>query len=403
MQTLLNSQQGAITKLHPLKVGVLFMRPGTGKSRTAVELIRNTDADYILWLAPYRSVNPKIKESGIIHEVNKWGGFDREIDFIGIESLSNSDRIYLQLLKKIQGRKTFIVCDESLKIKNEDAKRTKRIIELGRECEYKLILNGTPISRNLLDIWSQMQFLSPLILKMNYGQYKNSFCKYTTIKKSFGRQYYSKEFITGYANIDYLYSLIRPYVYEADLQLTVGQQYISIDYEIDDESKAEYKQLKEKYLDNEKLQFLNNNIFLEMTMKMQHVYCCTASKFENLKEIIKTHGIDNVIVYTKFIKSREEITKQFPALTVLSLQSDSMSLNLQDKNVTVEWDKTWDYALIDQYEHRTYRTGQLRDCIYYKLSGNIGLEALITANNDKKQNELEYFKNITKAELKEIL
>lgn len=403
MQILLDNQQKAFDKLQPLKVGVLFMRPGTGKSRAALEIIKSTDTDYIIWLAPFRSVNPKIKESGIIHEVNKWGEIDREIEFIGIESLSSSDRLYLRLTKKLQSKKAFIVCDESLKIKNETAIRTKRIIELGKLAEYKLILNGTPISRDLLDVWAQMEFLSPLILKMRYGQFKNTFCKYTTVKKSFGKHYLSKEFITGYANIDYLYSLIRPYVYEADLQLTVGQQYVNLDYEIDEESKAEYQRLKEKYLDNEKLQFLNNNIFLEMTMKMQHVYCCTVEKFELLKNIIKNHGIENVIVYTKFINSREEILKQFKYLTVLSLQSDSMSLNLQDKNVTVEWDKTWDYALIDQYEHRTYRTGQLRDCIYYKLNGNCGLESLITANNDKKQSQLEYFKNITKEELKEIL
>jgi len=403
MQTLLNNQQKAITKLQPLKVGALFKRPGTGKSRTAIELIKNTDADYILWLAPYRSVNPKIIESGIIHEVNKWGGFDCEIDFIGIESLSNGNRLYLQLMKKLKSSNSFIVCDESLKIKNEEAKRTKRIIELGKLATYKLILNGTPISRNLLDIWAQMEFLSPLILKMGFAQFKNTFCKYTTIKKIYGKQYYSKEFITGYANIDYLYSLIRPYVYEADLQLTIGKQHIDLYYNLDEESKKEYDLIKEKYLNDEKLQFLNNNIFLELTMKMQHIYCCDEEKFKLLYKIVNVHGAENIIVYTKFIRSRVEIEKKFNHLTVLSLQADSMSINMQHKYVIVEWDKTWDFALVDQYQHRTYRTGQLKDCIYYYLNGNVNLEQLIKKNNEKKQNQLQYFKTITKEELKEIL
>lgn len=51
-------------------------------------------------------------------------------------------------MNKVQLHKTFIVCDESLKIKNWDAKRTKRIVQLGSYTEYKLILNGTPLSRN---------------------------------------------------------------------------------------------------------------------------------------------------------------------------------------------------------------------------------------------------------------
>ena len=268
MQTLLNSQSEAITKLLPLKVGALFKRPGTGKSRTAIELIRSTpNIEQILWLAPFRSINPKISGSGIREEVAKWGGFEQPICFYGIESLSNSDRIYLELCKFAESKNTFIVCDESLKIKNIDAKRTKRVLEIGNCCENKLILNGTPISRNLLDIYPQMRFLSPLILNMSFSEYKNTFCEYTKITKQQGNKSYSMEFITKYHNIDYLYSLIRPYVYEADLQLDVKQQHIDIDYKIDDGMKDEYNRLKEKYLDNEMLQFMNNNIFLEMTMK----------------------------------------------------------------------------------------------------------------------------------------
>ena len=404
MQTLLDSQIGAITKLSPLKVGALLKRPGTGKSRTAIELIRSVrEIEQVVWLAPYRSVNPKIEGSGIIDEVNKWGGFDLPTHFVGIESLSNSDRTYLQLRNLIASRNTFLVCDESLKIKNFEAKRTKRIIELGNLCEYKLILNGTPISRNLLDVWPQMEFLSSKILKMGQAEFKNTFCEYTKITKLIGCRRYSKEFITKYHNIDYLYSLIRPYVYEADLQLDVNQQHIDVDYAIEADIKEQYEYLKTKYLDDEKLQYLNNNIFLEMTMKMQHLYSCAAEKFEVASEISKEHGAGNVVIFCKFIDSREACNKAFPNITVLSIQSDSSSINLQSKNVTIEWDKTWDFACVDQYRHRTYRVGQTHTCYYYYLNGNVKLEGLMKANNDKKQDQLEYFKHITKEELKELL
>ena len=53
----------------------------------------------------------------------KWGGFNAPTYFTGIESLQNSDRIYLNLRQKIESCKNpFIIIDESLKIKNIEAK-----------------------------------------------------------------------------------------------------------------------------------------------------------------------------------------------------------------------------------------------------------------------------------------
>jgi len=400
---LLVSQTEAISKLSLLKVGALFKRPGTGKSRTGVELINSAPVNYVLWLAPYGSVHPKIAGTGIKDEVMKWWNSDMEIDFIGIESIQQSDRIYLEIYRKVENKNTFIVCDESLFIKNQNAKRTKRLSELSKMCEYKLILNGTPISRNLLDIWAQMDFLSPKILNMDYAEFKNTFCEYTNIKRRFGNRWATKEFITGYENIDYLYSLIRPYVYEADLQLEVGQQHIRMSYEIESEMKAEYQRLKEMYLDNEKLMMMNNNIFLELTMKMQHLYNLAEMKFTCVDEVIKKHGKENVIIYCKFIDSQIECKKRYPEIPVMSIQSESLSLNLQARHVTIEFDKTWDFWKVDQYKFRTYRTGQQNDCYYYYLDGNVPLEDLMKKNNDKKMNQLNYFKTITKQELKEVL
>jgi SNF2 family DNA or RNA helicase len=54
----------------------------------------------------------------------------------------------------------FLIVDESIKMKNFEAK-TQRMLTLGAMVEYKLILNGTPITKNVMDIWSQIHFLSP--------------------------------------------------------------------------------------------------------------------------------------------------------------------------------------------------------------------------------------------------
>ena len=310
----------------------------------------------------------------------------------------------MQLFDRLeQAKNTFVVCDESLKIKNWSAKRTKRILKLGSLASFKRALKGTPLSRNILDLWSQMEFLSPKILDMGLIQFKDTFCHYTNIKKIIGRRVYEKEYITGYENIDYLWSLIHHYVYEADLKLRVAQNYIPKKYTIDEDAKEQYYLLKNKHLDNEVLLFKNNNIFLEMTQKMQHAYCITPSKLELLSKIIDEHGVGNVIVFCKYISSREKLTATFNGLKVLSFSMHAFGLNLQQYSVTVFFDKIWDYAHRLQAELRTYRQGQSNDCLYYDFTGDVGLEHIIDTNIKKKVNMLDYFKSKTMQELKKAL
>jgi hypothetical protein len=402
MQTLLNSQTEARTKLLPYKVGALFMEPGTGKTRVAIELVNSVpDVDFVCWIGPLQTIRPKEGLSSVPDEINKWGGFNAPVVYYGIESIQASDRIYLQLLRQIEkAANTFIVIDESLKIKNDTAKRTQRMLQFSEMAKYKLILNGTPITRNLLDLWSQMQFLSPLILNMGMAEFKNTFCEYTRVTKFFGgRRGYTKEFITGYENIDYLYSLIRHYVYECNLSLNISQYYTELQYNLDEACMKEYTRLKEKYLDNEMLQWKNNNIFLEMTQKMQHTYCCTAAKFEAVEHLFKTIPEERTIIFCKYVASQEACRKYFPKATVLSYQKESFGLNMQHLNHTVYFDKIWDLALRLQSGRRTFRTGQEYDCRYYDLTGNVGLESLIDRNILKKVGMSEYLKKISKEQL----
>jgi SNF2 family DNA or RNA helicase len=268
--------------------------------------------------------------------------------------------------------------------------------------EYKLILNGEPITRDLLDIWAQFQFLDPEILNMPLSEFKNTFCKYTTITKRFGSwKEYSKTFITGYENIDYLYSLIGEYVFECDLELNVQQVFETAKYYLSEAEKEQYNFLKEKYLDDEKLMMMNNNIFLEMTQKMQHEYSCSESKFQKVADWITDES--KTIIFTKYIVSAEECRKRFPKATVLNYQTGSLSLNLQDKPYTVYFDQTFDWGLVAQSAHRNYRTGQENDCRYLRLIGDVGLEELIYKNNQKKLGISEYLKKISKEQLKEVL
>lgn len=397
MVELLAQQKKAILKLHRLKVGALFMQPGTGKTRTAYELVKSVQCPYVIWLTPFQT------KDNLLSEINRCGGLDN-LHICGIETLSSSDKSYLHLLYKVMNGNTFLVVDESLKIKNWEAKRTKRILELAKYCQYKLVLNGTPITRNLLDVWSQIEFLSPKILNMGLAEFKSTFCETVKITKRInGKKPQTREFIAKYHNVDYLYSLINPYVFECDLELSIDKIQNDISYTLGEAEKERYDYMKEKYLDKEMLQRMNNNIFLEMTMKMQHEYCCTENKFEGLEEILKSCDPQRIIVYTKYISSRLEVQKRFPNLQVLSYGKHSLGLNLQKYNTTVYFDKTFDYAQMTHSSFRTYRTGQNDDCIYYSMTGNVGLEKMINENISKKQSLLDYFKKVGIEQIKKEL
>ena len=101
----------------------------------------------------------------------------------------------MELLNGVESAQVpMVIVDESLKVKNAEAKRTRRILEVGKRAEWKLVLNGTPVSRNLLDMWPQMEFLSPKILGMSLTEYKNTFTKWTPSASGMVVQ----EYVTGH-------------------------------------------------------------------------------------------------------------------------------------------------------------------------------------------------------------
>lgn len=380
---LLNDQQLAINKLNRLKVGALFMEPGTGKTRTAIELINATDCDFCLWLVPFRT------KGNLAKELIKWK-FNKLNLIVGIETLSSSGKTYLALLDELDRHsKNFIVLDESLKIKNEDAIRTKRIQILAGKSEYRLVLNGTPLSKNILDLWSQMNFLSPKILKMDHNQFKDTFCNYIKYRKTGkdGRPGKWREFIKKYENLEYLYNLIEPFTFDSKLEIDKRKSYVNVKYEIE-KGLGDYEELKEKFIDS--LKYGDADSYIKLTQAMQHCYCDEPNKLKVIEKIVD----DKTIVFTKFIKSKQIVQKHFPKVIVLTYGTGSYGLNLQDYNKIIFFDKTFDYSQREQAEHRIYRTGQEDDCIFYDLTGDVNLERTIDNNIEYKQNLLEGLKKL---------
>ncbi len=124
-------QCAAVDKLLGIRVGALYMEMGTGKTRTALEMIqRRLDAgklDHVLWLCPC-SVRENLREDIRKHA----DGALAHIAIYGIESLSASLRLYDLLLRYVTAGRAMLIVDESNLVKNPKAIRTQRNTELAK-------------------------------------------------------------------------------------------------------------------------------------------------------------------------------------------------------------------------------------------------------------------------------
>ena len=146
-----NNQIQAFEKFKKLKVGALFLKMGTGKTRIAIKLVDYNKCDLLVYIAPFSTLK------NIEEEFIKWN-LSTPYILIGYETIQSSDRKYLDLLNEIDNKKVFIIADESIFIKNEETKRFRRLCEIRKKCEYALILNGTPLTKNEWDLYNQNVF-----------------------------------------------------------------------------------------------------------------------------------------------------------------------------------------------------------------------------------------------------
>lgn len=66
--------------------------------------------------------------------------------------------------KFLQCSNAMLIIDESSRIKNPDAKRTKEILKLSKMVRYRRIATGTPITKGPIDVFTQMEFLESGLL-----------------------------------------------------------------------------------------------------------------------------------------------------------------------------------------------------------------------------------------------
>ncbi len=182
----------------------LYWEPGTGKSKGVIEILRwqfkrHKRMMRTLILTPSSTIynwkdeflkNSKVSPNDIVllnqksskakaQTMMNWCSVDnelvgRKIIVTNYETMINDDMC--ELFK--QWKPEVLICDEVHACKNRTAKRTKRVIELSKVANLRYILTGTPILKNIEDIFSQFLILDRgLTFGKNFNVFRQKYMR----------------------------------------------------------------------------------------------------------------------------------------------------------------------------------------------------------------------------------
>ncbi|MBD3203747.1 hypothetical protein GF327_05600 [Candidatus Woesearchaeota archaeon] len=349
--------------------------------------------------------------------------------------------------KKLFSKKKFyyIVLDESQKIKNPRAKITKTVFSL--KSDYRLVLTGTPIENNSLELWSQFSFLNPGLLgKMDY--FKNTFSK--KIEKDKDKE-----------KIKSLKNMINPFLLSRKKDLVAKdlpeKQITTLYCEMTPKQRKVYDSWKEKYR-NEIKKTIKEKGFLKSRMKVlegltrlrqisnhplliDESYTGKSGKFETLTEHIKEviSSGHKVLLFSSFVKmlkvfkkyfdeknikysyldgstrKRKNVVEKFQnnskiRIFLISIKAGGLGLNLTAADYVYIVDPWWNPAVEMQAIDRTHRIGQDKKVFVYKTITKDSVEEKILELQESKLDlvkniitiEQEIFKNLTQKDIQNI-
>ena len=170
---------------------------------------------------------------------------DLHILIMNVEAFSSGNGT--QFAKKfLSCHKSMIAIDESTTIKTPTSNRTKNILSLRKDCKYRRILTGSPVTKSPLDLFSQCQFLDPWLL--DHQSYYTFRARYSICKKIQvnGRQV---EIVVGYRNLGELSEKIKPFsrrILKTDCLDLPSKSYVKHYVELTKEQKKVYQQMKKE-------------------------------------------------------------------------------------------------------------------------------------------------------------
>ena len=205
----------------PNRCFALFMEPGTGKTKVAIdlagELYARGEIKRVLIIAP-----KGVHRQWIVQQIPEHSGTAERAtgawpDLPEGEGLQffaiNYDAIKTRRGKEaissflVPGEPFLLVLDESHYVKNKRSQRWKAVGQIAglRDASYKLLLTGTPIAKNLEDEWAQFWLLDPDIIGMRYvTTFRRTYCVMGGFKG------YD---VVGHRNIEKFKAVTAPYIY----------------------------------------------------------------------------------------------------------------------------------------------------------------------------------------------
>lgn len=434
-------QQQAADKLSHLKVGALFMEMGTGKTRTALELIdRRLSAgkiNHVLWLCPCSC------KKNLLEDLSKHADIEPGlIDICGIETLSSSYKANATLLNLVKQTNCFLIVDESLLCKSPHALRSEAVKRLAECCRYKLILNGTPISRNYADLFEQFYILDWRIL--GYRSYWSFAANHLEMDDKY------KHKIRRVLNTDFLTDKIAPFTVEIkkeDVLKLPPKDYEYFDFELTPEQQDHYEAVKsdflseallcgnnefddsviiyrtfnalqqvtsgnqiltparqamrncpffESILDNPRIQCLSDILESISNGEKAVIWCKFKHEIDDIQALLQSRGKSVAICDGNLThKKRQAEIDRFQGSAQFLLANKScagIGLNLQFCHNAIFYNNDWDWATRQQAEDRMHRIGQTNPVRIIDIAAFSKIDSRILSCISRKESMSTQFK-----------
>lgn len=324
-----------------------------------------------------------------------------------------------------------IICDESQRIKTHNATQSKAIHKLGDMARYKLILSGTPVQNNAIDIWSQYRFLDKTVFGDSYYAFRN---RYAVMGG------FENKNIVGYKNLDELvkkeHSIALRVTKEEAVDLpeqTFETRYI----EMPKKERKLYDTLRrDSYAELTNGGQITAATVLTKLLRLQQLTGgflvkddadkpeqVSKAKLDMLKDIILDYVVDGgkkLVVFARFLpevqaiirlacdtlpkdkkcvsiygdikkEDRGNIVKQFQedpntVLFIGQIDTAGTGLTLTAADTCVYYSKNFNYATYEQSLSRIHRIGQKNVCTYIDLVVSDSVDETITTALRQKEN-----------------
>lgn len=218
-------------------------------------------------------------------------------------------------------KSVMIVCDESTKLKNPNAKRTKALIKLGQKATCKRILTGSPITKSPLDFYSQALFLSKECLGFsNFFAFRNRYAILQDVT-TFGGASFKQ--VVGFKNLAELSDKIETFCHrimkEECLDLP-EKTYLTRSFELTKEQRKLYNEMQTTMMLELENDMVSTSIALTKLLRLRQIcsgYCPTDqgdilkidnNRLNTLMECIEE--IDGkIIIWAYFVEDIKTIAK----------------------------------------------------------------------------------------------